>query len=236
MFIAEFFIKGLIVGFLVAAPIGPVAVMCIHRTLNHGRLSGHVCGLGASFADTVLGAIAALGLGFLAHEIVANQNWLRLVGGAVLCLLGLRMVFARRLSGRTKAQEMAETLAEAKGLRHPAAGRQGFDAHFGNFASAFVVMLTNPVTLFSFIALFAAIDIGRIGEELRWGGALVLGIFAGSVLWWSLLTLLSSLFRHHLGSDGLLWINRVSGALILAFGMVVLFWPATLDELRGLDI
>ncbi|MEE8563144.1 MAG: LysE family transporter, partial [Alphaproteobacteria bacterium] len=164
---AEFLIKGLIVGFLVAVPVGPVAVMCIHRTIAHGRLAGYVCGLGATLADTVFGAIAALGLGFIAAELIANQSWLRIGGGILLVALGLRLALSRRLTRGAEAQERQEEREEE---RHgqgngeddgtgSLSSSQGLDAHIGNFASSFVVMITNPITLLSFAAIFAAIDI-----------------------------------------------------------------------------
>ncbi|MCZ6849372.1 MAG: LysE family transporter, partial [Alphaproteobacteria bacterium] len=185
---AEFLIKGLIVGFLVAVPVGPVAVMCIHRTIAHGRLAGYVCGLGATLADTVFGAIAALGLGFIAAELIANQSWLRIGGGILLVALGLRLALSRRLTRGAEAQEREEERhgqgnGEDEGMGSLSSS-QGLDAHIGNFASSFVVMITNPITLLSFAAIFAAIDIAEIGEKTRWAFALVAGIFAGGALWW----------------------------------------------------
>ena len=157
---AEFFFKGLMVGFLVAAPVGPVAIMCIHRTIAHGRIAGYVCGLGATLADTVFGAIAALGLGFIAAELIANQFWFRIGGGILLVGLGLRLAFSKHLTRGAEAQEREE---ERDGQGDGAAAlpsSQGLDDHIGNFASSFVVMITNPITLVSFAAIFAAIDIG----------------------------------------------------------------------------
>lgn len=230
---AEFFIKGLIVGFLVAAPVGPVAVMCIHRTIAHGRLSGYICGLGAALADTVFGAIAALGLGFIASEIVANQGWLRIVGGTILCALGLRLVLARRLGPRASAQELAEERDQAREREAAGPAKLGLHEHIGNFASAFAVMITNPITLFSFAAIFAAIDIGGIGNQARWALSLIAGVFTGGAIWWSTLILVSALFSHRVDATGILWINRCSGALILTFGIVILFWPGTLPVGTG---
>ncbi len=228
---AEFFFKGLMVGFLIAAPVGPVAVMCIHRTIAHGRIAGYVCGLGATVADTVFGAIAAFGLGFIAAELIANQVWLRWVGGGFLIALGLKLALSRHLTRRAEAQEREEEREEGEAAEAVAARQpQGLDDHIGNFASAFAVMITNPITLVAFAAVFAAIEIGEIGEKTRWGLSLVAGVFAGAALWWSILITVASLFRNRINEQGILWVNRGSGALILVFGIVILFFPELLPE------
>lgn len=220
---AQFFLKGLIVGFLVAAPVGPVAVMCIHRTIAHGRMAGYICGLGATIADTIFGAMAALGLGFIASLIIAHQGWIRIIGGAILVVMGLRLAFSRHLTPKAEAAEAREEEAD-----HTAQPTQGIDAHMGNFASAFAVMITNPITLISFAAIFAAINIAHIGEKTVWGLALIAGVFMGGALWWTILVLLSSLFRNRIDEPGIIWVNRGSGALIFIFGIILLFWPGTL--------
>lgn len=236
---AEFLIKGLIVGFLVAAPVGPVAVMCIHRTIAQGRLAGYICGLGATLADTVFGAVAALGLGLIAAELIANQAWFRIGGGIILVALGLRLMLSRRLTRGAQAQERQQELdGEGHGEGHGAASLsswRGLDHHIGNFASAFVVMITNPLTLLSFAAIFAAIDIAEIGEKRLWAVALVAGIFVGGALWWTILITASSLFRHRIDAQGILWVSRGAGALVLIFAMVILFFPELLPQ-RGAAI
>lgn len=226
MYTAEFFIKGLIVGFLIAAPVGPVAVMCIHRTIAHGRLSGYVCGLGAALADTIFGAIAALGLGFVADELVLHHSLLRIIGGAVLVVLGLRMTLARHLSSRAEKRE-AEEEREERIVAKPVGSR--LDFHLGNLATAFAITITNPITLFSFAAVFAFIDISDISDYTRWGVSLVTGVLIGAALWWTLLVIGTSLLRHRVNEAGILWVNRVSGALILAFGLALLVFPSTFN-------
>jgi threonine/homoserine/homoserine lactone efflux protein len=226
---AEFFFKGLMVGFLIAAPVGPVAVMCIHRTIAQGRIAGYVCGLGATVGDTIFGAIAAFGLGFIAAELIANQVWLRWVGSGFLIALGLKLALSRHLTRRAEAQERAQEREEDEAAEAaPAHHSQGLDDHIGNFMSSFVVMVTNPITLVAFAAIFAAVDIGEIGEKTRWGLSLVAGVFAGAALWWTILINVASLFRRRINEQGILWVNRGSGALILAFGIVILFFPELL--------
>lgn len=230
---AEFLLKGLVVGFLVAAPVGPVAVMCIHRTIAHGRIAGYICGLGATCADTVFGTIAALGLGFIAGELMARQDWLRFGGGILLVGLGLRLALSRQLSRRAEAQEREEEEGEEQETPPDAPdSRQGLDNHIANFASAFVVMITNPITLLSFAAVFATIDIAEIHDNTIWALALIAGVFLGGALWWTTLINLTSLFRHRIDERGILWVSRGAGVLILVFGILILFFPGLLPQ-RG---
>lgn len=226
MYTAEFFIKGLIVGFLIAAPVGPVAVMCIHRTLAQGRLAGYVCGLGATIADTIFGAVAALGFGFVANFVTAHHTWLRIGGGILLVALGLKLVFARHLTAAAEKQEAWEE----RGARfQPKPGGSRVDFHMGNFAAAFAIMITNPITLVSFAAVFAFIDITTIGDATRWGVSLVTGVFLGAALWWTSLVLVAGVLRERIDGIAILWINRVSGGLILVFGLALLLFPADLQ-------
>lgn len=225
MYTAEFFIKGLVVGFLIAAPVGPVAVMCIHRTLAHGRLAGYVCGLGATVADTIFGAIAALGLGFVANIVMAYHTWLRIGGGILLVALGLKLALARHLTAAAEKQEAEEERGER--IQPKPAGSR-FEFHIGNFTAAFAIMITNPITLVSFAAIFAVIDIADIGDVAPWSVSLVSGVFLGAGLWWSLLILVAGAMRERIDATAILWINRVSGGLILVFGLVLLLFPASL--------
>lgn len=227
---AEFFFKGLVAGFLVAAPVGPVAVMCIHRTIAHGRLAGYICGLGATLADTVFGAIAALGLGFLAAELIANQDWFRIGGGILVVGLGARLALSRHLTRRAEAQEREEEEEEAEEEDEAPATAPGLEDHIGNLVAAFAIMITNPITVVSFAAVFATIDIAEIGERTMWTLALIAGVFVGGALWWTILITLSSLFRERINESGILWVSRGAGVLILAFGMVILFFPELLPQ------
>lgn len=224
MFTAEYFIKGLIVGFLIAAPVGPVAVMCIHRTLAHGRVAGAVCGLGATLADTIFGVVAALGLGFIADQVMSHHAWLRIGGGGLLIVLGLRLALSRHLSPAAEKQEAAEERGERIQAK-PQGSR--FDFHLGNFVAAFAIMISNPITLVSFAAIFAVIDIADVGANARWGVFLVTGVALGAASWWTLLVLAAGFLRNRLDAAGILWVNRVSGALILVFGLALLVFPST---------
>ena len=139
-----FLFQGVLLGFSIAAPVGPIGVLCIRRTLAEGRLTGFVSGLGAATADAIYGLVAGFGLTFVSSLLVGGQFWMRLVGGAFLCYLGARTFLAK------PAQRTAS--ATGSGL-------------LGAYASTLVLTLTNPMTIFSFAAVFAGLGVGPGGEE-----------------------------------------------------------------------
>ena len=194
------FFEGIVIGFAIAAPVGPIGVLCIRRTLAEGRVSGLVSGLGAATADALYGAVAALGLTFVAEFLMGGQAWLRLVGGAFLLFLGVRTFLARP----------AERAAPA--------ARSGLP---GAYASTFFLTLTNPTTILSFAAIFAGLGVaGAASGDVLSAMLLVLGVFLGSAAWWFVLSGATSLFRTRLSVRGLRWVNRISGTVIAAFGVL----------------
>jgi len=197
----SFFARGLIIGFSIAAPVGPIGVLCIRRTLAEGRVSGLVSGLGAATADAVYGCIAGFGLTFISSILVSQQVWLRLVGGVFLCYLGLRTLLAMPV----------EEVASARG-----------GGLVGAYASTFFLTLTNPMTILSFVAIFAAIGVGSSGGNYVSAGLLVSGVFVGSALWWLTLSGGVGLFRTRFNLHRLRWVNRISGIILTGFGLMAL--------------
>ena len=191
-------LKGLILGFSIAAPVGPIGVLCIRRTLTDGRATGLVSGLGAASADALYGCIAGFGLTLLSDFLVSQQFWLRLVGGLFLFYLGIKTLLAR------PAQESAS--AQGTGL-------------LGAYTSTLFLTLTNPMTILSFAAIFAGLGVASTDGDYASAALLVLGVFLGSALWWLLLSGGVSLFRARFNLSALTWVNRLSGAVILAFGV-----------------
>jgi len=198
---AALLLKGYIIGLSIAAPVGPIGVLCIRRTLAEGRIAGLVSGLGAATADALYGCVAAFGLTFVSGFLVNQQTWLRLVGGLFLCYLGARTLLARP----------AERPATASGR-----------SLGGFYTSTFVLTLTNPMTILSFAAIFAGLGLAEISGGYASALLLVGGVFFGSASWWLLLSGGVSLFRGRFGANGLRWVNRISGAIIIAFGVVAL--------------
>lgn len=195
-----FFLKGLIIGFGMAVPIGPVGILCIRKTLVGGHLRGLIIGLGAATADSIFGSIAAFGLTFVSDVIASQHFWLRLVGGGILLFLGIRTFRAKRKDPVIPY--------ENRGM-------------LGSYLSAFLLVLTNPVTIFAFVAVFAAFG---LGHKLFIVSAciLVIGVFTGSGLWFLILSYVATTFRKKLDSDGLRWVNRIAGILIILSGAAAL--------------
>ncbi len=196
-----FLLKGFVIGFSIAAPVGPIGVLCIRRTLAEGRLSGIASGLGAATADAVYGCIAVLGLTFISNILIDQQVWLRLTGGLFLCYLGIKTSMAK------PAKRAA--LAKGNGL-------------VGAYASTFFLTLTNPMTILSFTAIIAGLGLASTGRNFTSAGALVLGVFIGSSLWWLILGGSVGIFGERIDYQGLWWINRTSGAIITGFGLFAL--------------
>ena len=198
----SFFWQGLAIGFSIAAPVGPIGVLCIRRTLAAGMTVGFVSGLGAAVADAIYGAMAAFGLTALTDLLVRQQTWLRIVGGVYLCYLGARTFVARP----------ADKPAEIK------AGKLA-----GAFASTVLLTLTNPATIVSFIGVFAGFGLGTGAGSYATAGLMVAGVFLGSAFWWLLLSGGVGCLRERFDAKKLAWVNRFSGTVILVFGLLALF-------------
>lgn len=197
------FVRGLLIGFSVAAVVGPIGMLCIQRTLHNGFLYGFVTGMGAATADGLYGSVAGFGLTALATFLIAQLTWIRLIGGLFLVYLGIRTMLTK------PAQRAANTQAHT---------------FFGAYLSTLLLTLTNPLTILSFAAIFAGIGVGGGNGKSSLFSALfvVCGVFLGSASWWCLLTGGLSLLRGKFTPRWLLWVNRISGSIILLFGVFAL--------------
>jgi len=194
------FLKGFIIGISIAAPVGPIGILCIQRTITYGRLNGLATGLGAASADAVYGFIAAFGLTFISNFLVAQQNWFRIVGGGFLIYLGIRAYFSApdNSSANTNSQN-----------------------HTGAYGTTFLLTLSNPMTILSFAAIFSGF--GLVDTSIHYGSAsmMVVGVFLGSATWWLFLSTGTNLFRSRL-NQRLAWINKLSGVVITLFGVIAI--------------
>jgi len=197
-----FLLRGFFIGLTIAAPIGPINVLCIRRTLAEGRLMGIVSGLGAATGDAIYGWAAGFGLTFVSSFMISQQACLRLIGGLFLCGLGAKTF-------------LAEPAKRAM--------RSGGSGLIGAYASTLFLTLTNPMTVISFAALFAGLGLADTGGYFISAISLVLGIFMGSASWFFILCSSVDLFREELSPQRMQWINRISGAIIAGFGLFALF-------------
>lgn len=200
--------QGMLIGFAIAAPVGPIGLLCIQRTLAHGRLTGLATGLGAASADALYGTVAAFGLTAISTFLVEQRLGLGLVGGVFLCYLGLRTLL-------TPPPQQA--------------GGSGAVQRWAAYGSTFLLTLTNPMTIFSFMAVFAGVGLAAVPGDYGRAALLVAGVFAGSAAWWLLLSGGVTLLRERITAGVLHWVNRAAGLVILAFGVVLL---AQLEPLR----
>ena len=199
----ELVLRGFLLGFAIAAPVGPIGLLCIQRTLSQGQLVGLASGLGAATADAFYGAVAAFGLTVVSSFLIEQQFWLALVGGLFLCYLGVR------------------TLLSAPAER-AAAGEARREAHSAGaaYTSTFLLTITNPMTILAFVAIFAGAGLAASGGDAGAAAWMVLGVFLGSAAWWLLLSGGVSLLRARINAPVLLWVNRAAGAILVLFGVL----------------
>ena len=199
------FIKGFVIGFSIAAPVGPIGILCIQRTLSGGNVQGLVTGLGAATADALYGFIAAFGLTFISNFLVDQSIWFRIIGGLFLCYLGLR-AFLR------KPQEQMVSVANSTLL--------------SAYGTTFFLTLTNPMTILFFAGIFAGL--GIVSESIHYAsaGLMVIGVFSGSAAWWLLLSAATGIFRNKISESKLALVNKISGFIILVFGVFALISAA----------
>jgi threonine/homoserine/homoserine lactone efflux protein len=190
----SFLFKGLIIGFLISAPVGPIAILCLRRTFTRGRSHGLVSGLGAAAADAVYGFIVAFSLTFISDFIVAHQIIFRSVGATFLFFLGIKTFFSH-------IAERPSTVTTASFAR--------------DFTSTFALTLMNPITLLAFTAIFAGVGLTQSTHSVQ--GLLVAGVFIGAAAWWLLLTTVAAVIRKELTPANLLWLTRISGIIIILF-------------------
>ncbi|HLN24051.1 MAG TPA: LysE family translocator [Patescibacteria group bacterium] len=194
------FLRGLAIGFLLAAPVGPVGILCIRRALSDGRYAAFIAGLGAAFADTFYGAVAGLGLTVVSTFLVSYATALRLVGGVFLLILG----------GHTYRHKTCEL---QKPMRGPGMVR--------DFIATFLITLTNPATILGAMGVFAAVGVLDNRSQAA-SGTLILGVFGGSTLWWLMLSAGASAVRSRFSPRWLERLNHGSGVVLIVFGVAIL--------------
>jgi threonine/homoserine/homoserine lactone efflux protein len=200
-----FYARGFAIGFSIAAPVGPIGLLCFQRAMNKGMLHGFLSGLGAATADAMYGLVAAFGLTAVTTVLVGSALWLKLIGGLFLCYLGWNI---------WKATPATQAAQAAPVIKTSTAGL------LGNYAGTFVLTALNPATILSFLAIFAG-----VGIEAGQGPnpvLLVAGVFSGSACWWLVLCTIAVALRARFGSARMRWLNRLSGAFLCGFGIWIL--------------
>jgi threonine/homoserine/homoserine lactone efflux protein len=196
-------LRGIIIGFSIAAPVGPIGVLCIRRTLGDGRAIGFASGMGAATADALYGCVAAFGLTLVSNFLIGQKFWLSLIGGLFLIYLGVKTSTSR------PAESSSPDSLRGRGL-------------IAAYASTLFLTLTNPATILSFLIIFAGLGIVNETRNSFAAFVLVIGVFIGSALWWLSLSLGVGFFRDKFNATAMTWVNKISGSIIFAFGTVAL--------------
>ncbi len=193
-----FFLKGLIIGFSLTAPIGPISMLCAYRTIQRGFSSGLFSGLGAAAAYAICGIVSALVIPLFIDMLIQIQYWLKLFGGIFLINLGA-LIFLNKPAKTT-------TFSHEHNL-------------FFDFSTSFLFTVSNPFSLLSYLVVFAGFGLTLEWREMLKGSYLLFGIFVGSSLWWFLLAESISHFKTYFTKKAIFWINRITGLAIFCFGI-----------------
>jgi len=198
----EFLYKGLLLGFSVAAPVGPIGVLCINRTINKNFAAGFVSGLGAATADLIYGLIAGLGLTAISTFLIDQKMWIQLIGLVFLIYLGIKTIIK-------KDSDIEFKSIVDKGL-------------LKDYFSTLILTITNPITILFFIAVFAGLGLSNTINGFHSVMQLILGVFIGSCVWWLFLSGLTDKLKTRISKHILKRIDLISGILILFFGLLIL--------------
>ena len=208
------FIEGILIGLVVAVPVGPLGLLCINRALMLGPQCGFFSGLGVATADALAAGIAALSISLISGLFVEHQLALRLVGGIFLCFLGCKIY-------RSEPESQAP-VNNVNGL-------------LSAYVTTFLLAFSNPVTILSFVAIYAGWHVPSLQGRYVAAVTLTGGVFTGSALWWVGLFIALTTFHNKLNLRFLLWVHRVSGAIIAGFGVVVLLSLTPLRQALGVQ-
>jgi threonine/homoserine/homoserine lactone efflux protein len=198
-------INGFIFGLVLAAPVGPVGVLCVQRTLSEGRMHGLLSGLGAAVGDAIYGAIAAFGVSAVQLWISDHQVSLRTIGGILLLLLAAKTLILR--SNRKNQKNV---------------GKLHTENLLQDFVSTFLLAITNPITILTFAGLFVTLGSTDVGDSVNNAALLVFGVFIGSALWWFALAFTANLARPYIDGGYQKWVSRISAAILISFGVYAL--------------
>lgn len=199
----EIFLTGIIIGLMASIPLGPIGLMCIQRTLSKSHKSGFVSGLGAAVADLIFAAIALFSLTFVMSIVETHLGLIKVLGGISVVIVGVTIF-----------------------LKNPVVqirrNRSGKGNLWSDFISLFLVTMANPAFILIFVALFAAFGVSQVALGHIFGMVMLVGVLCGSATWWFMLTFGVSLLRKRFRPRHLLWINRLSGAVIVLLGTIAI--------------
>ncbi len=199
----ELFWKGIIIGLMVSIPLGPIGVLCVQRTINKGRRSGFISGMGAAAADTVFSLIAGLGVTFIIRFIREQQLYFQLIGGIIIILLGIQIFYTNPVR-QLRLQRMNKIRLSQ------------------DFLSVFFLTISNPMAIFFFLAMFAGINLSSGPLSIGRLSMMVGGVLLGSASWWFLLSTFVNYWRDRFRLRRIWWMNKVAGVIIFFLGIIAI--------------
>ncbi|WP_066633495.1 LysE family translocator [Labilibacter marinus] len=194
--VLQYYIDGIIIGFSASVPLGPIGVLCIQRTLNKGRLSGFISGMGAAVSDMIYAIIAGFSLSFIISFIEKQLLYIQIFGAVLLIVLGIN-IFLSNPAVQLRKQ------------------RKGKGSLLQDFFSTFLITISNPLAIFLFLAFFASFGAVKPGDDSSNHFVLIAGVLTGASLWWFILSSLINLFRSKINLRRLWWLNKITGAAIV---------------------
>ena len=203
----ELLLKGAVIGLMVSIPLGPIGVLCVQRTLNKGRRSGFVSGLGAALADTIFALVAGLGISIIIGFIEDQKIYFQIIGGIIVVFLGIHIFYSNPVR-----QIRMQRLNKNK-LSH-------------DFLSVFFLTISNPLAIFLFLAMFTGVNLTSGPMSFFNLIFMIAGVTLGSACWWFLLSSFVNVFRHRFRLKNIWWMNKVAGVLIFFLGVaaIVSIW------------
>ena len=197
-----YLLEGLIIGFSLAAPIGPVGILCVRHTLTFGNRHGYIVGLSGASADVIYATVAAFGITLISDFVTKEQHLIRLAGGILLLTLGF-YTFRSNPSAKVALNRPIQ--------------------HTRVFVSTFLLTLTNPLTMFGYASVISVVATGKTMDDHFGVAMLVFGVFLGSLLWFFLLTNLAHFFTEKITVGGIAIVNKVAGSLLMLLGATALW-------------
>ncbi len=208
----DLFIKGLLIGFMVSLPLGPIGILIIQKTVNKNRTAGFVSGLGVAFSDTCYAIIAGFSLTFIIDIIKQHELLFQIGGAIILFILGLNIFFKNPVREIRKFK------------------RKGTN-YFQDFMFTFLITFSNPMVILLFLAVLTGSGVVLSVSEPYQAFFIILGIFTGALLWWTILTTIISFFRHKFNLRLLWWFNKIAGVIVMAFVIVAIVYAIFTGEI-----
>jgi len=197
----EIVLSGFIIGICVSMPVGPIAILCIQKTLNKGKIQGFVTGAGAAFSDVLYAILATFSMSFLVNFLERHSFWFQLVGSVVLLFVGFFVYRSNPVKQLSPTKEVEQTYGQ-------------------DFITSFFLTVSNPVIILLLIGLFARFRFISDSTSLIESIAGLFAVLLGALMWWFLLVSIVNLFRHRFNLRGLWLVNKITGVIILAVAVV----------------